>query len=683
MEYVYVRVNHWQKADKICKLGYTANIPDRNNAYLTHDYIPGEFVLVIEVDKCNGRILEKTLQREFIRLNIRKGGGVEYYDDIIIPLIEPFVKRIGLKHKVLTKEEIKSLSRTVRKQTHKKEVIKDYIIRSDQQIIIDNTCEYLTSKDKGILCLICGIGKTLISLWISMKLGFNRILIGVPNLILLNQWYNVIRTLMGKVNILKISGNTTYNKMSTILSKNKCVMITTYASSYKLMKCYSSENNKPLDIKILDEVHHLTSANEISREDIKQYVKILSVPSIKQLGLTATMKNIDYTPKGNDNIISNNNTEYFGEVIEHRNMLWGIENNIICDYMIQTLVFSSHTYVCENDNDLKIAVIAALQSITQGYSHHLLIYCNTQDNAQQLNEYIRINELIQNHEVYHSCYTSNMTKKEQEQILKDFEQSVKGILVCVYCLGEGWDLPLLDGVVFAENMSSNIRIVQSLLRASRKDSMNPDKINKVIIPVYSDAENENWEGNNFKKIREVLYQISLEDENVIQKLNVYKVKEEPENTEGKERYEPRYDETMTQDLRLKSTTRLNLGLGYKKAVSLLAEYNLKNKKEYYELCDVDVRFPKDPEKYFGNRFKNWVDYLSINIGDYYDLETCKIKINEYLLMNSDIRKIADINMVLEKLNAIDEKIPNADLIVNYYNICNLKNIFIQTGRKRR
>jgi ERCC4-related helicase len=38
-------------------------------------------------------------------------------------------------------------------------------------------------------------------------------------------------------------------------------------------------------------------------------------------------------------------------------------------------------------------------------------------------------------------------------------------------LGEGYDNPLINGVVFAENMSSNIRIVQSALRASRKNKL--------------------------------------------------------------------------------------------------------------------------------------------------------------------------------------------------------------------
>ena len=61
-----------------------------------------------------------------------------------------------------------------------------------------------------------------------------------------------------------------------------------------------------------------------------------------------------------------------------------------------------------------------------------------------------------------------MRSKDQKEIINNFEKSQFGIITCVYCLGEGWDFSLLDGVAFAETMTSNIRIVQSALTASRK-----------------------------------------------------------------------------------------------------------------------------------------------------------------------------------------------------------------------
>ena len=50
-----------------------------------------------------------------------------------------------------------------------------------------------------MLVLMCGVGKTLISLWITQELNSNTILIGVPNKLLLKQWEEVICVLFQSV----------------------------------------------------------------------------------------------------------------------------------------------------------------------------------------------------------------------------------------------------------------------------------------------------------------------------------------------------------------------------------------------------------------------------------------------------------------------------------------------------
>ena len=44
-------------------------------------------------------------------------------------------------------------------------------------------------------------------------------------------------------------------------------------------------------------------------------------------------------------------------------------------------------------------------------------------------------------------------------------------------------MPFLDGVVFSEQMESDIRIMQSALRADRLDPNNPTKVASIVIPV--------------------------------------------------------------------------------------------------------------------------------------------------------------------------------------------------------
>ena len=131
-----------------------------------------------------------------------------------------------------------------------------------------------------------------------------------------------------------------------------------------------------------------------------------------------------------------------------------------------------------------------------------------------------------------------MKTEEQKDTLEYFKSSKYGIMTCVYCLGEGWDLPLLDGVLFSENMTSNIRIVQSALRACRKNKKDEKKISKIILPVLNTEEwCEKTTNKDLQKVREVIYHMGLEDENINQKIKVYKIKVEKE-TKKKIKEEP-------------------------------------------------------------------------------------------------------------------------------------------------
>lgn len=577
---------------------------------------------------------------------------------------------MGIKYTKLTNWS--NLCRTKRdknnliKPTH----VKHYEPRSDQEIIINNTYEYLLTNDKAMLVLVCGMGKTLISLWIALKFNPKSILIGVPNLILVNQWKDICKHILKGYKIITPTSRGKFNLEK--LSELRIIIISTYSSIYKF-----NSNTANYDFKILDEAHHLTS--EGFDDNKKQYIEALKIKGKKQLSLTATIKNIDSD-------ISNTNEEYFGKIVETRNTYWGIKNGIICDYIIQTIIFSQHTEENNNQNThLHNAVIAALQSIGLGYSHHLLIYCNTQSNASLLINLIRselskMPNFTENKQLYYDAYTSDQSKKQQDEILSNFKNSEFGILTCVYCLGEGFDLPLLDGVVFAENMSSNIRIVQSILRASRLRFEEPDKINKVIIPVtYSDNWLYDLNNRDFNKIKEIIYQLSCEDEDVLQKLKVYNSKKLA-HQDVKENNTIEYNQDITIELRLNTIKRLDLGLTYNKATKILKEYRFKSKKEYYRFCEEDSRFPLKPEEYFGSAFIGWIHYLSID-RIYYDLETCKIKTQEYIKQNPTILNSDTYNIIIF-LSNIDKLFPHPELWIDYYKLNSINDIINYT-RKRR
>jgi len=718
--YIYVRNHPSYDVDDACKMGKANNIPERDTQYATGEIKRGYFEEVFEVPIEKMGIVERLLQNEFRELNVKYDAGTEFYNKKIITLIEPYLITLGIKYKKLTKQEISDLVRCNRvKKTMKKiniqsliHILKSkrtnkqiifYIPRNDQTIIIEKSVIHFQQYDKGMLVLMCGVGKTLISLWITQELKSNTILIGVPNKLLLKQWEEVICVLFQSVPYLIVSGGVDTENIMRFLENNqkKCIVITTYSSAHKVYTA-TQDTRFVFGMIILDEVHHLTTNNMRLAHTTKKYIQMLNIPFVKQLSLTATLKQLE-SMRDDGIVVSNDNVEYFGEIIDRKCLLWAINENIICDYVIQTIItneeqleqqLSRFHIIEENDKRLFLSAFASLKSIFDGHSHHLLIYSNNKDNSLKLIQYIKMlldDNYFDIPDLYYSNYHSEMKLKDQKEIINNFEKAKFGIITCVYCLGEGWDFPLLDGVVFAENMTSNIRIVQSALRASRKNKKDTNKKTKIILPILNrDDWLENNENPDLKKVREVIYQMGLEDETITQKIKVFRIdieKQKPKTREKEKREMVdefgEYDDELTQKLRLKTTKRTALATTYEKARKIIADKNIKSKESYYELCERDNRLSKEPEIVFKGQFTNWIEYLSIE-RVYYDLETCKNKVGEYLLVYPEIKKhYLDLSIVSNELCKIDALFPPNGLWVEYYNVKDLQDIITITNKKKK
>jgi len=728
--YIYVRNHPSYDVDDACKMGKAINIPERDTQYATGEIKRGYFEVVYEVPIEKMGIIERLLQNEFCELNVKYDAGTEFYNKKIITLIEPYIITLGIKYKKLSKQEISDLVRCNRvrktikkiniqslihilksKRTNKQ--IVSYIPRNDQNIIIRKSVIHFQQYDKGMLVLTCGVGKTLISLWITQELislwitqelNSNTILIGVPNKLLLEQWEKDLWNLdlVQSVPYLIVSSGVDTKNIIRFLENNqkKCIVITTYSSAHKVYTA-TQDTRFVFGMKLLDEVHHLTTNNMRLADTTKTYTQMLNISSVKQLSLTATLKQLE-SMRDDGIVVSNDNVEYFGEIIDRKCLLWAINENIICDYVIQTIItneeqleqqLSRFHIIEENDKRLFLSAFASLKSIFDGHSHHLLIYSNNKNNSFKLTQYIKIlldDNYFDIPDLYYSNYHSEMKSKDKTKIINNFEKAKFGIITCVYCLGEGWDFPLLDGVVFSENMTSNIRIVQSALRASRKNKKDTNKKNKIILPILNrDDWLENNENPDLKKVREVIYQMGLEDETITQKIKVFRI--DIEKQKHKKRKKERemvdefgeYDDELTTKLRLKTIKRIALSTTYEKARKIIVSKNIKNKEEYLELCEKDNRLSDEPEIVFKEQFTNWIEYLSIE-RIYYDLETCIEKVNELLILHNEIKNHnLDLSIVCKELCKIDVLFPPNGLWVEYYNVKDLRDLITITNKKKK
>ena len=240
-------------------------------------------------------------------------------------------------------------------------------------------------------------------------------------------------------------------------------------------------------------------------------------------------------------------------------------------------------------------------------------------------------------------------------------------------------------------MSSNIRIVQSALRASRKNKHQPNKITKIILPILN---KDDWLENNnnpdLKKVKEVIYQMGLEDETITQKIKIFNInieKHKPKSIIKKSIDDidnfGDYDKELTTKLRLKTIKRTTLGTSYEKARKIIVSKNIKNRPEYFELCEKDNRLSVEPELTYNSQFTNWIEYLSIE-RIYYDLETCIKKVNELLILHNEIKKYyLDLSIICKELCKLDNNFPPHGLWVEYYNVKDLRDIIIIIISKKK
>lgn len=694
-DYIYLRHNTYYEKYNAIKLGCTSNLIDRDRTYVTYEIERGKYIYIIKLldGYSTKEEVEKNIQDYFKTLGLHiqyLNGGTEYFHVDSLNYIFDFLNSNQISFEFIDIDKINQ--ECIKNDSEKTILMKELINPYDyQQEIIDISLEYFEKNHKGILQLTCGVGKTLISLWISKYLDCKKILIGVPNITLLNYWKDEVQKIFD-YDILVISKDTTIDYVNDFLNNaHNYIIISSYHSNHKI------PSNLIFDMKILDEVHHLASSNKIKDDESKQFIKFLDIPTNKQLGLTATIKNYEIKNKNNQ-VISNNDENIFGKIIVKRNLEWAIKQNIVCDYKIITPIIKEqelenlYDIIDEKNISLLVSAYIALKTLINGSCHHQLIYCNSIKNSRKIYKLIEklLNKKIFefNEKPYISVFNSEINKKEQINLLENFSNHKKGILITVYSLGEGWDCPILDSVLFAENMTSNIRIFQSSQRPSRKDSNDPSKISKIILPIIND---KNWidnkeENNDFKKIKEVFIHMSNEDSMVEQKLIAYNINISRKNVERiKENVNfelGEIDDETTKDLRFRIVNRQAVKLNYKDTINSLFFYQIRTKKAYEELTEINPKFVKDPETYFGKNFTSWSDYLSIPRDMFYTFEECRNTINELLKIYPELKKLQyNLDDFVKYLNKIDDKFPHWDLFTDFYNIKTYEELKLSNDKK--
>lgn len=510
------------------------------------------------------------------------------------------------------------------------EEIFPYELRGCQPGAANKIERHFQTENSCIVNWPCGLGKTILSLYIIRS--YNTILIGVPSALLVIQWVQLLQKCFPLSEILAIMSSsvedTTKSVENTtdteyvngwILGKKQYIIVTTYHS-------FSVVQHLSFNLKVLDECHHLCQTNTDSK-----FYKILHVKSEKQLALTATLKAVD-----NEQKIDNFDEKLFGKIIDIKSTLWAIENKYITDYEIITVRVEEKTLYdimvdilgSVEHQEIFLAAFVMLESISR-YPDltHIIAYCNTRNNASLLDSLIsklltkRFSKLENN--FYQKALDSETLKhSDLKSEVKAFKGSLRGIISSVYIFGEGFDIPKLNGVCVVENMQSEIRIVQSIMRGNRLEKNNPNKINRVILPY-----NEN-EQNTFEKVETVITKMGNQDANIEQRIRACVIGASSVSIGGL-KYNVDFNNTEELDyiklkLRHRSVLRLNgcsqIKTQYKYLRTLNVKHKVKSRSEYFSNPKIKHERLDNPPQYFEKKdptvWRSWYDFLGVDLSVY-------------------------------------------------------------------
>lgn len=386
-----------------------------------------------------------------------------------------------------------------------------------QRVIIEKTIDHLATKDRMILSSACGTGKTFVGLHLidAFVEDGGVAVIFVPSLLLVKQFAQFIQEQQDeshlytiavicsdeniiKTDALSISSSNIFarslssdeeleNFLNNKEATSQKILITTYHSAYKL-KNFQKAHPASLDFAIYDEAHktiNMRGSNSTSM-DFKKRIFMTATPRIVKAA------------KGNDeNILSMDDKEIYGEIGVTYSFRQAIEEGVLVNYKLEILLVPELEYADainkrvfvvkdEEDNliDGKSLAMGKIAKDLKARNKMGIVYFNS---IKESRKFARLTNKHDDTCVYH--VDGYMSTNERSAILKEVE-SRGGLLSNVSLLTEGVDVPELEVVMFAEQRSSQVDIVQSIGRVMRKSKNDPNKVGRIILPIAINTENE-------------------------------------------------------------------------------------------------------------------------------------------------------------------------------------------------
>jgi superfamily II DNA or RNA helicase len=402
----------------------------------------------------------------------------------------------------------------------------------------------LKGKQRTILQLPCGMGKTLISIMLASH--YNLVIFISPLIAFCQQNQERFSKELPEYNsiIVDSEGIGDIKILEELLSRDgKCALFVTYKSVIKIMElwdyvkggffiidefhnipyddaiCYddeldeeytsssSSSPNESEDVSDDDETESTfassysnDSASEIDNEEVANrnedrpmYKLLHSEARILFMSATPRLfEESDETAEGMDI-----DTDIFGDVDYSFPMGKAITDGYICDYIIYVPTMTikkdeglddviEELDVKDYNRELLIKARFIIRGCLGTGSRKCIIYCADQKECDLMTAIIK--DLCEQYFAI-DCYCNNITSRDKKtrRIVKHNE-FIKSKVAAFMCTVDIWnecvDIPECDSIFITYASKSKVRNIQRLCRANRIDKKNPSKVANIFLWCY-------------------------------------------------------------------------------------------------------------------------------------------------------------------------------------------------------
>ena len=395
------------------------------------------------------------------------------------------------------------------------------LIKEQQENII-TSYNHLLYNDKAVWNLFCRYGKTMLSAIFTYIMNYNRILILVPSLYLVDQTYNEWIKYFDPNLILLISCTNDYvNDLSEHITKSRYIIICVYNSSHVV-------KDIEFDFAIFDEAHR--TARYIESDEITYNQLLLKTSNIrKRLFLTATVKEYNETTE-----YTMDNEEIYGKVIcaisaaKAKQIGRLSEYKLLCILIKEKINQYDESIIDDCYNNLVQTFDKSSEKITKNFLIEYLMIAKSL--YETITEY-NIKHTITYHQTINRCkifsWLYNLIAKSKTisnyiegtnnklkriNIIDRFIQTNNSILASCKTLQEGVNIPDCDATCFIDIKTSIIDTIQSASRCLTKTDSK--QIAYIILPFFGDNTQLLKDDNRTNNLRLIIKNLIEVDQNL-------------------------------------------------------------------------------------------------------------------------------------------------------------------------